>query len=394
MVEKKNGVVPVSKKVAASVLAGIMATGMVPAAAFAEGTATDTSSDSNVELQAEEDDVELQLKPDEAFSAGKVTFHKKDDSPIDINIDAPHMGTLPTDLLKANKDSYVKIVIDEKTNTTLKLTYDEESGKLYDKTKFDETNKKDLFYSFSYKNDSNITVSEDTVRHNAGDYKLVISATDGAYKGGVAAAKFSVTGTSIDVDTTHAYNKESGVADDFTYNAEPQKIAFKTTGGKVLENDQYVVQYFKEGADTADPAQALPSTPVDAGKYVAKLTPRDGVTFKAKLIPFTIKQLDLSDTAHKLGAQFSTSLVVGADTPINSKVQLVSVNGSTALASKLQAVDWVKDPIRNPYPVGKDFGKYQAKLTAKDPADKNFKRDANGILTGLSTMVILWMVNL
>lgn len=384
MVEKKNGVVPVSKKVAASVLAGIMATGMVPAAAFAEGTATDTSSDSNVELQAEDDDVELQLKPDEAFSAGKVTFHKKDNSPIDINIDAPHMGTLPTDLLKANKDSYVKIVIDEKTNTTLKLTYDEESGKLYDKTKFDETNKKDLFYSFSYKNDSNITVSEDTVRHNAGDYKLVISATDGAYKGGVAAAKFSVTGTSIDVDTTHAYNKESGVADDFTYNAEPQKIAFKTTGGKVLENDQYVVQYFKEGADTADPAQALPSTPVDAGKYVAKLTPRDGVTFKAKLIPFTIKQLDLSDTAHKLGAQFSTSLVVGADTPINSKVQLVSVNGSTALASKLQAVDWVKDPIRNPYPVGKDFGKYQAKLTAKDPADKNFKRDADGILTGLS----------
>jgi cell wall/surface repeat protein len=384
MVEKKNGVVPVSKKVAASVLAGIMATGMVPAAAFAEGTATDTSSDSNVELQAEDDDVELQLKPDEAFSAGKVTFHKKDNSPIDINIDAPHMGTLPTDLLKANKDSYVKIVIDEKTNTTLKLTYDEESGKLYDKTKFDETNKKDLFYSFSYKNDSNITVSEDTVRHNAGDYKLVISATDGAYKGGVAAAKFSVTGTSIDVDTTHAYNKESGVADDFTYNAEPQKIAFKTTGGKVLENDQYVVQYFKEGADTADPAQALPSTPVDAGKYVAKLTPRDGVTFKAKLIPFTIKQLDLSDTAHKLGAQFSTSLIVGADTPINSKVQLVSVNGSTALASRLQAVDWVKDPIRNPYPVGKDFGKYQAKLTAKDPADKNFKRDADGILTGLS----------
>lgn len=384
MVEKKNGVVPVSKKVAASVLAGIMATGMVPAAAFAEGTATDTSSDSNVELQAEDDDVELQLKPDEAFSAGKVTFHKKDNSPIDINIDAPHMGTLPTDLLKANKDSYVKIVIDEKTNTTLKLTYDEESGKLYDKTKFDETNKKDLFYSFSYKNDSNITVSEDTVRHNAGDYKLVISATDGAYKGGVAAAKFSVTGTSIDVDTTHAYNKESGVADDFTYNAESQKIAFKTTGGKVLENDQYVVQYFKEGADTADPAQALPSTPVDAGKYVAKLTPRDGVTFKAKLIPFTIKQLDLSDTAHKLGAQFSTSLIVGADTPINSKVQLVSVNGSTALASKLQAVDWVKDPIRNPYPVGKDFGKYQAKLTAKDPADKNFKRDADGILTGLS----------
>ena len=377
MVEKKNGVVPVSKKVAASVLAGIMATGMVPAAAFAEGTATDTSSDSNVELQAEDDDVELQLKPDEAFSAGKVTFHKKDDSPIDINIDAPHMGTLPTDLLKANKDSYVKIVIDEKTNTTLKLTYDEESGKLYDKTKFDETNKKDLFYSLSYKNDSNITVSEDTVRHNAGNYKLVISATDGAYNGGAASADFVISGTGITIDE-HAYNKENG-GTNFTYNAEPQKISFKKTGGDTLPEDKYVVQYFKEGADTADPSQALPSTPVDAGDYVAKLTPRDGVTFKVKLIPFEVKKLDLKDT--KLGAQFSTSLVVGADTRINDKVQLVSVNGSTALASKLQAIDWEKKPD---VPKGKDLGRYRAKLTAKDPSDKNFVRDNGEIKTGFS----------
>ena len=380
MVEKKNGVVPVSKKVAASVLAGIMATGMVPAAAFAEGTATDTSSDSNVELQAEDDDVELQLSPDKAFSAGEVKFHKADGTLISIDISASDMGTLPTDLLKKNKDSYVEIVIDAKTNTTLKLTYDEESGKFYDKAKFDETNKKDLFYSISYKNSSDITVNEDTVRNNAGDYKLIINATDGAYKGGTASAKFTVTGSLIQVEDK-AYNKESGIHNDFTYNAEPQKIAFKTTGGKVLENDQYVVQYFKEGADTADPAQALPSTPVDAGKYVAKLMPRDGVTFSAKLISFEIKKLNLQNTTNKLAAQFSTSLVVGADTPINSKVQLVSVNGSTALASKLQAVDWVKEPD---LPVGKDFGRYRAKLTAKDPADKNFERDANGILTGLS----------
>lgn len=190
MVEKKNGVVPVSKKVAASVLAGIMATGMVPAAAFAEGTATDTSSDSNVELQAEDDDVELQLKPDEAFSAGEVTLHKENGDAIDVSgID---LGTLPTDLLKENKDSYIEILIDKKTNTSLKLTYDEESGKLYDKTKFDKTKKKDLFYSLAYKNNSNITVNEDTVRNNAGKYKLVISATDGAYKGGSASVNFEI----------------------------------------------------------------------------------------------------------------------------------------------------------------------------------------------------------
>lgn len=376
MVEKKNGVVPVSKKVAASVLAGIMATGMVPAAAFAEGTATDTSSDSNVELQAEDvetqaaDDVEIQSVPkDKAFSAATIELTPAGTSFV--------LGKLPTDTLTS-----IKITIDPKTS--LELTYDKESGKLFDQKNFEKTHKKDLYYSISYKNDSDVTVSEDTVRNNAGKYKLVISATDGEYKGGSASVGFDISGTPITIDTT-AYNKESGAPNDFTYNAEPQKIAFKKIGGEILDDSQYVVQYFKKGSDPADPSQALPSTPVDAGDYIAKLTPRDGVTFDAPLIGFKIKPLDLGPdptdpTKPQLGAQFSTSLVVGADTPINSKVQLVSVNGSTGLASKLQAIDWIKDGG----PAGKDLGRYKAKLTAKDPADKNFVRDASGIKTGES----------
>lgn len=385
MVEKKNGVVPVSKKVAASVLAGIMATGMVPAAAFAEGTATDTSSDSNVELQAEDvesqaaDDVELQtLTPDKAFSAAKVEL-----TPATTSF---AVGKLPTDTLKSIK---IKINSDPKQKVEFNLKYDKESGKFYNEEDFKKTNKKDLFYSLSYKNDSDVTVSEDTVRNNAGKYKLVISATDGKYKGGSASVGFDISGTPITIDTT-AYNKESGAPNDFTYNAEPQKIAFKKIGGEILDDSQYVVQYFKKGSDPADPSQALPSTPVDAGDYIAKLTPRDGVTFDAPLIEFKIEKLNLKDlSSHDLlGVQFSTSIVVGADTPINSKVQLVSVNGSTALASKLQAIDWIKDPLDTANPKGKDLGSYKAKLTAKDPADQNFVRDADGILTGESNYVV------
>ena len=382
MVEKKNGVVPVSKKVAASVLAGIMATGMVPAAAFAEGTATDTSSDSNVELQAEDvesqaaDDVELQALPaDKAFSAAKVSPFDKDDNPIlDKATDPVKLGKLPTEKL-----SYVTVAISAKK--TLKLVYDAKTGKFYDDDEYKDTKKKDLNYSISYKNDSDVTVDEDTVRNNSGDYKLIISATDGTYKGGAASFDFRVKGTPITVDGT-AYNKESGAANDFTYNASPQKIAFKA-GGQILDEDKYTVQYFKKGADLANPAEALPTTPVDAGDYVAKLTPRDGVTFTANPIDIKVEKLDLSSAT--LGAQFSTSLVVGAETPINSKVQLVSVNGSTALASKLQAVDWLKNAPADG-PVGKDLGRYKAKLTAKDPADKNFKRDpvSGEIATGFS----------
>ena len=383
MVEKKNGVVPVSKKVAASVLAGIMATGMVPAAAFAEGTATDTSSDSNVELQAEDvetqaaDDAELQaLTPDKAFSAAEVTT-----DPV-IPATGFDLKDLPTDTLKT-----VNVKIDPKTS--LKLTYDKESGKLYDQKNFEKTKKKDLYYSISYKNSSDLTVNEDTVRHNAGDYKLVITATDGKYKGGIKSVDFKIKAKEavdekIPIEKV-AYNKTSGDKK-FTYNAEPQKIAFKRTDKNTfLNDDQYIVQYFKKGSDPADPSQALPSTPVDAGDYIAKLTPRDGVTFDIDPIDFTINPLDLNPdptdpTKPQLGAQFSTSLVVGADTPINSKVQLVSVNGSTGLASKLQAIDWIKDEG----PAGKDLGRYKAKLTAKDPADKNFVRENGEIKAGVT----------
>lgn len=385
MVEKKNGVVPVSKKVAASVLAGIMATGMVPAAAFAEGTATDTSSDSNVELQAEDvesqaaDDVELQALPgDKAFSAAKA-----EPTPADKKFDP---GKLPTDTLTS-----IKITIDPKTS--FELTYDKESGKLFDQKNFEKTHKKDLYYSISYKNDSDITVNEDTVRNNAGKYKLVITATDGKYKDGINSKiefeiKAKAGNENIPIEDA-AYNKTSGEKNKFTYNAEPQKIAFKRTDkGTFLDDDQYIVQYFKEGSDPADPSQALPSTPVDAGDYIAKLTPRDGVTFDIAPIKFTIKKLDLKKLSddNLLGVQFSTSIVVGADTPINSKVQLVSVNGSTGLASKLQAIDWKKGTSPDDGPAGKDLGRYQAKLTAKDPADKNFIRNADGeINTGFST---------
>ena len=395
MVEKKNGVVPVSKKVAASVLAGIMATGMVPAAAFAEGTATDTSSDSNVELQAEDvetqaDDAELQtLTPDKAFSAAKISLCKKDGSVI--SVDDIKLGTLPTDKMDEKNEDYIRVPIDDKADHDLHLQKDTETGKYYDVVAYNKGNKKkkDLFYTITYKNSSNVSVDEDTVRHNSGPYKLIVNAVDGPYSGGAAALSFSVktnTGTELAVDP-HAWNKEDGTST-FTYNASPQKIAFKTTGGDVLTDDQYVVQYFKKGADPADPTQALPSTPVDAGEYLAKLTPRDGVHFSIAPIEFKIEKLDLQELSKNnlLGAQFNTSIVVGADTPINSKVQLVSVNGSAGLASKLQAVDWVKGTTLDDGPAGKDLGRYQAKLTAKDPADKNFVRGTDGeIKTGLST---------
>lgn len=374
MVEKKNGVVPVSKKVAASVLAGIMATGMVPAAAFAEGV-TDTSSDSGVELQA--------LTPDKAFSAGQVL-----DGEGNALSDSYGFGELPV----KNKRISVKV----NSKKTFKLELDEATGKYYDRDDYARTGKKDLFYTVTYTNDSDVPVTEETVKNNAGSYKLVITATEGTNAPGAAKFAFKVdTGTveHITVDP-NAYNKESGVANDFTYSAEPQKIVFKQSGGgnPILKEDQYKVQYFKKGADLSDPAQALPSTPVDAGEYYAKLTSIGKTEFSVDPIAFEIKQLDLSTA--DLGTQFNTSIVVGATTQINSKVQLVTVNGSAALASKLQAIEWDRDNG----PTGKDLGAYKAKITAKDAADENFVRATSGtdigkIKTGYSSTFVYRVAN-
>ena len=123
MVEKKNGVVPVSKKVAASVLAGIMATGMVPAAAFAEGTATDTSSDSNVELQAEDvepqaDDAELQsLSPSQLFSKAEISLYDKDGNPLSTT-------NIPLGSLSIDDMGYIKVPIDGNPDHDMRLKKD------------------------------------------------------------------------------------------------------------------------------------------------------------------------------------------------------------------------------------------------------------------------------
>ena len=392
MVEKKNGVVPVSKKVAASVLAGIMATGMVPAAAFAEGTATDTSSDSNVELQAEDvetqadDDVEIQsLDPDKAFSAGKVL-----DGESNPLADSYDFGQLPV----VNEKINVKL----NSKKTIRLQLDKVTGKYYDLDDAANKGKKDLFYTVTYTDGSGIPVTEETVKNNAGDYKIVITATGGTYAPGVAKASFKVDKGKVNKIKVklQAFNKETGNPNDFTYNADPQKIVFRQDdpahGDPILNEDQYKVQYFKKGADLSNPAEALPSTPVDAGKYFAKLTSIGQTKFEINPIEFEIKQLDLSTI--DLGTQFNTSIVVGAATQINSKVQLVTVNGSSALASKLQAVEWNRDEG----PTGKDLGAYKAKITAKDAADENFVRyiagpDIGKIKTGFSSTFVYRVAN-
>jgi len=373
MVEKKNGVVPVSKKVAASVLAGIMATGMVPAAAFAEGTATDTSSDSNVELQAEDvetqaDDAELQsLDPDKAFSAG--TILDGNNNPLASSYD---LGQLPV----VNQKINVKL----NSKKTIRLQLDKATGKYYDVDNAANTGKKDLFYTVTYTDGSGIPVTEETVKNNAGEYKVVITATGGTYAPGVAKATFKIDQGDVENIQVirNAFNKETGNPNDFTYNAEPQKIVFKQNDAAqtILREDQYKVQYFKKGADLSNPAEALPSTPVDAGEYYAKLTSIGKTKFTVDPIEFQIKKLDLSRI--DLGTQFNTSIVVGATTQFNSKIQLVTVNGSSALASKLQAIEWDRDNG----PVGKDLGAYKAKITAKDAADENFERATTGLDVG------------
>ena len=351
MAEKKIGVRQVSKKVAASVLAGIMATSMVPAAAFAEGVVTDTTSDNGTELQS--------LTPDKAFSAAKLVDGSnhtidKDYPPIPVNT-----GTVPT----------IKRVVIDVNETTLDLS-DNGNG-----TYTDQKNPKKNVYTITYQNEAGTTVTADAIKSTPGIYKIVVTATEGDYKGGVATATFVVAGSTI---TATPYNK----ADDsttFTYSAEQQQIGFKNGTDLLEEGKDYTVRYFKEGADYSNPAEAISGAPIEAGKYNARLTGLGRYNNTHADYPIVVDPLDLSSPNTKF--KLNPSVVVGTSTPLNT-VQVVSINKSTALASKVMISKWSGAGVAN----GK--GDCIATINAMTKGDKNFKlNSAKEVVPGQASVV-------
>lgn len=373
MVEKKNGVVPVSKKVAASVLAGIMATGMVPAAAFAEGTATDTSSDNDIEL--------LSRTPVQAFS--EATLYSGDhatkinvaNSSFVINAgNAPIVGKVEFKAMdKANGDTRDLILTDNN-----------------DGTYKDDSTHPENRYAITYKNSAGEIVDAEKVKSTPDTYTVLLTATAGVYKGGVAKATFKVTGNDFaGVNIYNALNLDnSNPGDDqtFTYNAEPQKIVFKEGGpqGTVLtEGKDYQVKYFKRGADYNNPAEALPSAPTDysEGGYVARVVGLGTHAGTNRNYDFTVGKLNLSSTDTKF--EVTPSIVVGVDTPLSGNVKIVSVNGSTALASKVTiGSPWVATGV-----AGKP-GRYSGTVNAVDAQSDNFAQDADHkVIPGHATVI-------
>ena len=254
------------KKAVSATLAGVLAVGMVPAAAFAETAQADTNDEQGVELQS--------VESAKAFSEGTVTATWKQG-----------------DETKSNSVQYVegKAVTCTPTLVTLKNgnTVDVTDAKAYSVT------------YFAADADGQPTGSEISAPSLPGKYVAVVTAKSGTYEGGKALAPFEITAKAfgalhagvLDKDGKVAYNGATAA----TYTASAIDFGFTdgATGTAALkEGADYTVAYYSAGSDLT--GAALSEAPKDAGDYVAVLTGAGQYTGSTAKVAFTIAQLDLS----------------------------------------------------------------------------------------------------
>ena len=256
------------KKAVSATLAGVLAVGMVPAAAFADAAQADTNDEQGIEL-ASVDSVA-------AFEQGYVSAYNGTQTKTDVaktaKIELPYAA-----------DTVFTVVPTE-------VTFG--NGDKLDSTALSNTDKFKIYYT-----DAAGNVVEQVTE--AGDYNVVIEAVSGAYKGGKITRAFSVKAETLSVTSIAAVNSEGntlgtvgtvhdGVTTDLDvmYNGKAQTFQFSNGSTKLVEGTDYTVKYYKAKTDLTTEVE-----PKDAGDYVAVLTGAGKYANKAVKVQFSIGKL-------------------------------------------------------------------------------------------------------
>ena len=328
------------KKAVSATLAGVLAVGMVPAAAFA--------ADAD---QPETGDIELQsVESVAAFNEATVA------------------GTLTQNGATVTKPSY----LENKAVTFTASTVTFKNGKSIDVS---DTKVYGVSY---YKADKDGKPTGDAISApvNPGKYCAVVTAKSGLYEGGAASYAFTIEANQLGNVAPTALDKDGKPVQgggSFTYDASNQVIGF--TGGSkaelLKEGTDYTVKYYKAGGDLSD-AYAIDGTPVDAGDYVAVLTGTGFYTgAKAAKVNVHVDQIDLST------ATFDTIETTSSIAP--TKPTAITVNGKKITDSAL--LDQIKLTLDQQASKTKYYDGNQAYTFTAAPADSaniNFDKDANG----------------
>lgn len=252
------------KKAVSATLAGVLAVGMVPAAAFADAAQADTTDEQGIDLLDTTSAVT-------AFNAGVITFDGADSSVVLKDVAKPNVYKAT-----ANQDGTTAVSLG-----TVKVAPTSV-------TAFAVTGDDDYIVA--------ITKDGETVDSIVapGTYTVTVKAVDGTYEGGEVSATITVAGAALtgaaicEIDED---NPTVGTDTDFMYTGEDINYGV-VLGGKVLkEGTDYTVKVVKQGDDAINgPAVEVKN----AGNYYAVITGQgayEGSTAPAK---FTVKPFDLS----------------------------------------------------------------------------------------------------
>ena len=163
-----------------------------------------------------------------------------------------------------------------------------------------------------------------------GTYFVAVEAVAGNYEGGIAYAKFEITGKNLGTVTAFEVNASDATdtADKaFAYTAETQNIGFVNDKKEILVNGKdFTVKYYTAGEDYNNPA-AGSETVRNAGTYTARLTGMGAYAGTVATVTVKVAALDLS------AADIYVEQVVGATAQMPTAP--TTVNGSKALAAEV-----------------------------------------------------------
>ena len=341
------------KKAVSATLAGVLAVGMVPAAAFAETAQADTTtSDEGVSLQFQEGT--------KAFENGTATYTVKQGA----------------DTAAANKTTVGGVVDSYKyvKNTPINVEVSQitlEQGTVVELTNASQaTGTKYTMDYYERNTDGSLGAAcENNEAVKPGKYAAVLTATSGDYKGATFEIDFNIAPRSVAVAAVDAEK---------TYNAEVQDWDFTfadaDNGNAAMSLDRdvdYTVYYVPAGGGSDE---SLAVEPKDKGDYRAVVKFTDsGYTFSTDQSNdnVTINALNLGDDTVSVEDQFTT----GTDIPALDSITIDGVRYGEGSA----ILDELKGTVANGSVVLHN-GKYVLDVTKANASNKNITGTASANL--------------
>lgn len=297
------------KKAVSATLAGVLAVGMVPAAAFAatDAQAADTQDEQGIELQAKTEAAQ--------FANAKVL------SATDVD-NAAISGDLTKISFKANANKAQKPTIQQVEVT--KVNGDKVVEQVTDASKYTQ----EIYKAGA---DGKITTTKATEADlkAAGKFFVKVTANNGTFKSGELTVPFEIKAATIEGATLYQVGEKDDDLSDTTFTYTGDALVNGDKEGNIavaLNGEKYAaksVVFHKKGDKATDAAAEVKN----AGEYYAVVTSTDNQSVE---IPFTVEKLDLSKVNFDVLSQKKSAAVAphfGKNKDGNTDAGTITVDG-------------------------------------------------------------------